>query len=246
MKIIHVLDILTCTSTAYESKQGETGSDLKMFIHSKLNISPSDQLLLFAASGDVLDDNDCLERCHQQPDIIYLFNTSKKSKHSILPVLPDRVRELVGSAEEKRKYSDLKLYWGHSLYYCNKLALDYNQLLQGQRALMINIVKSKYLPLQMRRDALTRSSIKLETVIDMYKNLYECDFRNYQLLNEVQDDDGCISEWEDMSAEVHSFSDYINIKPLLAEIDKAQRNLLPLQKSPMIAEQLTQHDLDKL
>lgn len=243
MKIIHVFNVLTCNDVAYECRHDDRGSHLKAFLKEQIGIPIENQLILFLC-GDELKDDDSLERCHQQPDLIYLFNKNKRAEHNINIFLSQRVRELAGSPDELRKYPDLKLYWSHSLYDCSKMASEYEQLLRGQRALMINMVRTKYKKCEQLKEEFVKAAIRLDSIINIYEESYNCDLQFYKKTDLTEEEASFLEEWRVMYDEVKSFAECIN-NDILKEITQVQEQCSQLQQSPLISEQ-KQNELEEL
>ncbi|XP_057297723.1 inhibitor of nuclear factor kappa-B kinase subunit alpha-like isoform X1 [Hydractinia symbiolongicarpus] len=243
MKIIHILNVLTCIDVAYECRPDDCGSHLKAFLKEHTGIPIKNQLILFPC-GDELEDDDSLERCHQQPDLIYLFNKNKRAEHNINIFLSQRVRELAGSPDELRKYPDLKLYWSHSLYDCSKMASEYEQLLRGQRALMINMVRTKYKKCEQLKEEFVKAAIRLDSIINIYEESYNCDLQFYKKTDLTEEEASFLEEWRVMYDEVKSFAECIN-NDILKEITQVQEQCSQLQQSPLISEQ-KQNELEEL
>ncbi|XP_066933320.1 inhibitor of nuclear factor kappa-B kinase subunit beta-like [Clytia hemisphaerica] len=223
-RIINVFEVLKCQKHSYVLRPGDTGSTLKMFLLNELSIEMEDQLIVFPNHFKLLDDNASLaEQCSDIVQEVFLFDTSAEAKFEISSAMLDKVRELLGNPEEKRKGSELRSYWAQSLFYCLSKANDYAMLLKSQKALLNNIQK-RWEHLQHQKELLQRTAIKLEATVDMFKLSYECDRTNRPETYGKAGHD-CLHEWGILYNKIENITSHTQLDVLYAVVEQKKEKI---------------------
>lgn len=243
IKLIHVFDMLSCRDIAYDCQPGHVGSNLKFFLEKELNFPKEDQLLIFAVNGSLLEDGQLLLQNDLQKDTIFLFSKNKHARYTFNVEIPPRVHEMrMTTKEDLLSNMKLKKLYAQALFYCKLIVVKYKSSLQGLRAFMI-CIKSQNRSLQCLKEELSRTTMKLETIIEVYMRSCQSDMYTLKLNDGAE---ALVEEWDLMLEEVKSFLKFTDINNRFKEINMIQEKFFNLQKSPFFGLQQSETDLDRL
>ena len=229
MRIVNVFHILRCETVSYLCRPGDTGATLKRFIQleelgQSRKLDSKDQLMIVTDTLKILVDDSTLEsQCPNRVQTVFLFNRNPYADYVISQVMVDKVRELVGDPEAKRRCSELRSYWAQALHHCQQKATDYTQLKNGQQMLM-KTIRARWDLLLKQREVLQRTVIRLESTIEMFMISYHCDLQHRpeefgKTGTEVK------REWETLRRTVESLTTHKNFDTLYDDLTDIKKRL---------------------
>ncbi|XP_054421933.1 inhibitor of nuclear factor kappa-B kinase subunit beta isoform X3 [Pteronotus mesoamericanus] len=240
LKLVHILNMVTGTIHTYPVSEDESLQSLKARIQQDTGIPEEDQELLQEAGLALIPDKPATQCISEgklnegrtlDMDLVFLFDNSKVTYETQISPRPQPESVSCILQEPKRNLSffQLRKVWGQVWHSIQTLREDCNRLQQGQRAAMMNLLRSNSC-LSKMKNSMAAMSQQLKAKLDFFKTSIQIDLEKYT-------SDKLLLAWREMEQAVELcgrlFHQENEVKHLVERMMALQTDIVDLQRSPM-------------
>uniref|UniRef100_A0A2K6G488 Inhibitor of nuclear factor kappa-B kinase subunit beta n=1 Tax=Propithecus coquereli TaxID=379532 RepID=A0A2K6G488_PROCO len=244
LKLVHILNMVTGTIHTYPVTEDESLQSLKARIQQDTGIPEDDQELLQEAglalipgkpATQCISDSKLNEGRTLDMDLVFLFDNSKITYETQISPRPQPESVSCILQEPKRNLSffQLRKVWGQVWHSIQTLKEDCNRLQQGQRAAMMNLLRSNS-SLSKMKNSMASMSQQLKAKLDFFKTSIQIDLEKYIEQTEFGiTSDKLLVAWREMEQAVELCGQENEVKHLVERMMALQTDIVDLQRSPM-------------
>ncbi|XP_029459565.1 inhibitor of nuclear factor kappa-B kinase subunit beta [Rhinatrema bivittatum] len=243
LNLVHVLNMVTGSVHTYPVTEDESLQSLKARIQADTDILEQDQELLQEA-GLALHPQKPAMQCMMdsknegrrlEPDLVFLFDNSKTTYETQIPLRPhpDSVDCILQEPKKILTYIQLRKVWGQVWHTIRTLKEDCNRLQQGQRAAMMNLLRYNS-TLSKLKNSMASKSQQLKAKLDFFKSSIQIDLEKYSEQIEFGiTSEKLLSAWRDMEQAVELCGREDEVEQLVGKMMALQTDTVDLQRSPL-------------
>ncbi|XP_045391683.1 inhibitor of nuclear factor kappa-B kinase subunit beta isoform X4 [Lemur catta] len=244
LKLVHILNMVTGTIHTYPVTEDESLQSLKARIQQDTGIPEEDQELLQEAGLALIPDKPATQCISDSKlnegrtldmDLVFLFDNSKTTYETQISPRPQPESVSCILQEPKRNLSffQLRKVWGQVWHSIQTLKEDCNRLQQGQRAAMMNLLRSNS-SLSKMKNSMASMSQQLKAKLDFFKTSIQIDLEKYSEQTEFGiTSDKLLLAWREMEQAVELCGRENEVKHLVERMMALQTDIVDLQRSPM-------------
>ncbi|XP_038602545.1 inhibitor of nuclear factor kappa-B kinase subunit beta [Tachyglossus aculeatus] len=244
LKLIHVLNMVTGTMHTYPVTEEESLQSMKSRIQADTKIPEEDQellqeagLALFSDKPDTqgITDGKLNDGRIWDMDVLFLFDNSKVTYETQISPRshPESVSCILQEPKKNLPFFQLRKVWGQVWHTIRTLKEDCNQLQQGQRAAMMNLLRYNS-SLSKMKNSMASMSQQLKAKLDFFKTSVQIDLEKYSEQTEFGiTSDKLLLAWREMEQAVELCGREAEVEQLVGRMMALQTDIVDLQRSPM-------------
>nr|XP_016853156.1 PREDICTED: inhibitor of nuclear factor kappa-B kinase subunit beta [Anolis carolinensis] len=243
LKLVHILNMVTGIVHVYPLAEEETLQSIKAKVEAETGIPEQDQellqeggLALFPEKPDIQYTADIKLNDATAADIglLFLFDNRKVTYESQISPRPhpDSINCILQDPKKTLAFFQLRKVWGQVWHSIRRLNEDFNQLQNGQRAAMRNLLRHNSTLSKMKNNMASLSQ-QLKAKLDFFKASIQIDLEKYN--EQIQF--GITSEklllaWKEMEQAIELRGREEDVDQLVKKTMALQTDIVDLQRIP--------------